>query len=151
MRQAPATVGRRGVAGADRPVPGAGRAYSSSRSPPLGLGVEPFVGRCAAACSSALRSSSTAALWSSRSRAASARRWRRSPPPLLDAELGQASEELCDLGAQGGLLSLALLLFARALLAPLANMGGEVLGQALLLGDLLEERERLALRRQPAA
>lgn len=117
----------------------------------LALGVEPFVGRWAPACSSALRSSSTAALWSSRSRAASARRRRRSPPPLLDAELGQASEELCDLGAQGGLLSLALLLFARALLAPLANMGGEVLGQALLLGDLLEERERLALRRQPAA
>lgn len=92
------------------------------------------------------------ALWNSRSRAASARsarRRRRSPPPLLDAELEQASEELCDLGAQGGLLSLALLLFARALLAPLAHMGGEVLGQALL-GDLLEERERLALPRQPA-
>lgn len=68
--------------------------------------------------------------------------------PLCHGELGQAPEEL-GVGAEGRLLTLALLLLSGTLLALIAHVGGEVLGQALR-GDLLEEPERLALPRQPA-
>lgn len=49
-----------------------------------------------------------------------------------------------DLRAEGRLLLLALVALAAALLALLAQVGGEVLGQAFL-GDLLEQPENLAL------